>query len=323
MVASSLGSVDTGSSAGCRRLVPAATWGTSQFRGCEWCRRDRDCPNPIIKELRVNPTLKFRSERHLMCNPCSGSLRQSEPVLLLPGNAADKTKRKVRVKTNDDGYDSHCALVEKYEDQMNGKTPRTLKSRKRKGGDDEGEHGSCDEDHDKAVAVSSTHGTELSARTLLGILWSPTLFEDAMKRKPSKKEVVSLTIGGKTCTGVLRDPKHGTPRGSTEVWQTAFAKAESQTALSSSSSQLREGETEDWYKAAAQAVSFSTKDVGEGDEATLALRGGSGSSSKKTRAEDDLDLTWDTGVDVEDSGVHKGGFSKGGFSNLCVSLVQL
>jgi hypothetical protein len=98
--------------------VPAATWGTSQFRGCEWCRRDRDCPNPIIKELRVNPTLKFRSDRHFMCNPCSGSLRQSEPVLLLPGNAADKAKRKVRVKTNDEGYDSHCALVEKYEDQM-------------------------------------------------------------------------------------------------------------------------------------------------------------------------------------------------------------
>ena len=109
-----------------------------------------------------------------------------------------------------------------------------------------------------------------------------------------------MTIGGKRCTGVLRDPKHGTPRGSTEVWQTAFAKAESQTALSSNLSQLREGETEDWYKAAAQAVSFSTKDSGEGDDATLALRGGSGSSGKRARADDDFDLTWDTGVDVED-----------------------
>ena len=257
--------------------------------------------------------MKFRSDRHFICNPCSGSLRQSEPMLLLPGNAADKAKRKQRVKTNDESYDSHCALVEKYEDHMNGKTPRMLKLKggKRKRGDDEGaaaageDHGSGDEghDHDKAVAVSSAHGTELSARTLLGILWPSKLFKDVVKRKPSKKEVVVVTIGGKKCTGVLRDPKHGTPLGTTEVWQTAFAKAESQTALSNSSTQLREGETEDWYRAAAQAVSFSAKEFGEGDEATLALRGGAGSSSKRACADDDLDLTWDVGVDIEGGAV--------------------
>ena len=32
---------------------------------------------------------------------------------------------------------------------------------------------------------------------------------------------------------------------------------------------------------------------------------------------------WGTPRILLDSGVHKGGFSKGGFSNLCASLVQL
>ena len=60
MVASSLASCGS-SGSGCHSIVASTSWGTDDFRGCKWCRRDRDCENPIEKDRRQRP--KLRSAR--------------------------------------------------------------------------------------------------------------------------------------------------------------------------------------------------------------------------------------------------------------------
>ena len=70
-----------------------------------------------------------------------------------------------------------------------------------------------------------------------------------------------MVIGGESCRGVLRDPKYGRPTGSQDIWRRVFARAEQVADLSRSANQLREGETEDWFKHATKQVALTTKDV--------------------------------------------------------------
>ena len=68
----------TGADGGSSSLpwLASPTWGTSAFSGCLWCRRSRDCPNPLKKFLVAGrPCLQFQSDRHYMCNCCRGAIR--------------------------------------------------------------------------------------------------------------------------------------------------------------------------------------------------------------------------------------------------------
>ena len=59
----------TGADGGSSSLpwLASPTWGTSAFSGCLWCRRSRDCPNPLKKFLVAGrPCLQFQSDRHTL-----------------------------------------------------------------------------------------------------------------------------------------------------------------------------------------------------------------------------------------------------------------
>lgn len=101
----------------------------------------------------MHPELQFRSDRHWICNPCSATIRKTDPHLLLPGAAKDKEKRLTAMQNSDDLYVEHCCAVEKYEDWQNGEgaPPGAPRKRKRGGGGrgGDGADPGSDSDHDE------------------------------------------------------------------------------------------------------------------------------------------------------------------------------
>ena len=141
------------------------------------------------------------------------------------------------------------------------------------------------------LLVSGVQGAQLEASKLLGVLWEVDVFEgpEGVNRKATKKEIQTLVIGGEARRGVLRDPKYGRPMGSQDIWRRVFARAEQVADLSRSANQLREGETEDWFKHAKKQVALTTKHAEhEGAEYMIAKAAGSG--KKRAVEDDDLGL---------------------------------
>lgn len=304
-MASSLASLGT-RGGGCHSFVASANWGTAAFRGCNWCRRDRDCENPIEKDRRQRPNLQFRSERHHVCNPCTSALRKSEPDLLLPGNARKKEDRLKEVQTVLEAYDSHCNLVKRYENCQNGVEQKPILPRSKRARDAED-----DDSNDDAMApekvVKTMHGTELESRRLVAVFWPKHVYKTIEKRDPPQQSLTKWSLSGTARTGLMRHRKHGTPPGTEEIYQRQFATATAESLLSKSSDQLREGETDDWYKASSAAVTVNTKLIEDGEgvdamaikSAGAASYGPSSSKSQRKRGEDDdMDLQWDTGLSI-------------------------
>ena len=188
-----------------RRIVPSSTWGCSNFWGCKFCRRDRNVSNPNEKEKSFHPKLKFRSERHLECNMCWGSIRQALPGI---------DKKAYESKLNDpENYDSHCCMVENFEDQLNGKI---AKVRQRV------PPGQADIDA-PPEQVKSLSGTSLEAKKFLGVFWPLKLFIDKEKRKPRKDELTEIEHCDEILKGVLRSESFGRPVGTIDLHQTSYA----------------------------------------------------------------------------------------------------
>ena len=71
------------------RLCQSEDCGKPNFKGCWWCRRGRNCENPIVGERGESQFLRFRGERHTMCNPCAATVRKKYPFALA-GEGRDK-----------------------------------------------------------------------------------------------------------------------------------------------------------------------------------------------------------------------------------------
>ncbi len=93
-----------------RRIEPDPAWGTSNFDGCDFCRRSRSCENPVCSLRASKPKLGFRSDRHAECNMCWSAMRNARPAET-SGNQKNKYNDSL---TEPAQYDEHCALVENY-----------------------------------------------------------------------------------------------------------------------------------------------------------------------------------------------------------------
>eukprot|EP00959_Pyramimonas_sp_CCMP1952_P399523 8370984-Pyramimonas_sp.AAC.1 len=98
------------------RMQKSDKWGTPEFCGCVFCRRDRDCVNNLQHEKDEHPKLRFRGERHTICNSCSGTIRRDYP---LAQSGPKRTEKIQELKNNDDEWESFTDNVGKYETEMN------------------------------------------------------------------------------------------------------------------------------------------------------------------------------------------------------------
>ncbi|CAJ1354701.1 unnamed protein product, partial [Effrenium voratum] len=70
---------------------------------------------------------------------------------------------------------------------------------------------------DRPRTVAATMETGLQFSKLIGILWPLDLFKNAVNRDPKPAEISKFTVSGSNLVGVLRDPKHGEPPGTTRI----------------------------------------------------------------------------------------------------------
>ena len=100
-------------------------WGTSSFKGCRFCRRDRTYPNPIVAARATKPFLQFKSERHFDCLLCLGKIRRCNCNLV---NAEHLKAFAQKLSTDDDAYNAHMGELCEYESSLQDKD----KSKKRR-----------------------------------------------------------------------------------------------------------------------------------------------------------------------------------------------
>jgi hypothetical protein len=198
------------------RLCVSDQYGTVAFNGCKWCRRDRTCENPLTQEKEQYPFLRFRGERHTMCNCCAGTLRRKHPMSMT-GDARDK--KLALIAGNEVTFHQWLVDVAQVEDEQN--TVISAK-RRRVRGSSSTKDGS---EMDLACArshVDGSQGSSMSARRHLGVLWPAKVFEAAVGRPPKKDEITKISLAGETFTGVIRDRAVGCPTGCIELFDDKF-----------------------------------------------------------------------------------------------------
>ena len=99
------------------RLSISSDWGKPSFRGCFWCRRGRACENPLVHERAQYPTLRFRGERHSICNVCAACLRRKHPLHVLGG---PKEKKLQCIQNSPSEFDLWLTDIVVMEDEQNG-----------------------------------------------------------------------------------------------------------------------------------------------------------------------------------------------------------
>ena len=90
----------------------SSLWGTSTFKGCRYCRRDRTHPNPVVASREEKPTLQFKSDRHSECLPCCGKIRRCNPTLSTSESRASYAKK---LQDCDQSYLQHMNELADYE----------------------------------------------------------------------------------------------------------------------------------------------------------------------------------------------------------------
>ena len=116
---------------------------------------------------------------------CAGGVRQGRPDIQSKADNAQS------LLDDQDAYAEHCELIENYENQQNCQAPKRRKVRIGKGDD------SMEVDAPK-TEVTKVGGTVLEARKCLGVFWPVKVFFEHEKRKPTKKELVSIMHNGET-----------------------------------------------------------------------------------------------------------------------------
>ncbi|CAE7294669.1 unnamed protein product, partial [Symbiodinium necroappetens] len=199
-------------------------WGHASFKGCKFCRRSRNFPNPLLALFPNKPCLGFRSERHSECLTCTCVNRREGNI----ESATDKNAHAKKLAEDRKSYDRHMELVEAHEKQA-----LEAGAKKRK----IGSHVSEGDLRDTQVTVNSTAGLEL--RTCLGILWPQEIYERKHGVKLQDKDLTCINQAGQVLKGVLRPKSDGMEQGCTEIFDVrqsfaakAVTEADSATAIS-------------------------------------------------------------------------------------------
>ena len=254
---------------------PGDLWGSDTFKGCKFCRRQRNHPNPVVSELEQYPTLRFRSDRHTECNICYGVQRQTNPLRC-------KRKYAETMRTSDAEFQTYVETVQRYEDQINGVAPKI----RRKHGEGLVAPSALQ------ATINSVEGTVLEARKFLGIFWPTAIYEKAVGKKLTRAELGEVTHNGEKVKGIFRPEQHGRPVGTFEMWATGYSGVEKQEGLHNKEASLREGESADVFKAAQRHVKV-TPVVKEIDGiSAISMR----TAPKINPDEDELDDLWSFGT---------------------------
>ena len=208
------------------------------------------------------------------------------------------------VQTVTEAYDSHCNLVQRYENCLNGIEQKPIRQRRKRA--DAEDDDSDDDTTAPEKLVKTTHGTELESRRLVAVFWPKHVYKAIEKADPPQQSLTKWSLSGTPRMGLMRHPKHGSPPGTEEIFQRQFANATAESLLSKSSDQLREGEIDDWYKVSSAAVTVNTKLIEDGHgvdamtikSASAAAYGPSSSKKRRGVEDDDMGLQWDTGLSI-------------------------
>lgn len=90
----------------------SSKWGSTGFKGCRYCRRDRSFPNPVVEARPEKPHLQFKSDRHAECWLCTGKLRRCNPDL---STSEAKSQYAKRLADDETSYLKHMTDLEAYE----------------------------------------------------------------------------------------------------------------------------------------------------------------------------------------------------------------
>jgi hypothetical protein len=169
----------------------------------------------------------------------------------------DKSAYQAKLSAEGECHDDHCEIVERYEDQLNGKVPKV--QRRLVGGLD------GPEVEAPGVQIMAVSGSSLEARKFLGVFWPLTVFCAREGRKPAKVEVTEIQHCGELIKGVLRSETFGRPVGTIDLHQTSFSGVEKNLTLHESKKAIHDDEGEEVMKHAHQrmTVGVTTKEVGK------------------------------------------------------------
>ena len=135
----------------------------------------------------------------------------------------------------------------------------------------------------------------IKARKNLGVFWPQGLWKQHHPEKAlDPKELVTLNEEGVNVRGVVKDPSFGTPIGTTNLSYIRGKHAQLVTSVLSSEDAVAVGEVEATWKAVAQAMQVTNKEVNLGtDEAPNVVHGLCGAKKRKHDVDDMLSDLWD------------------------------
>ena len=234
-----------------------------------------------MHEKEQHPHLRFRGERHNMCNVCAATLRKKYPLCY----SGDAREKKLALITGDAGAcDEWLVDVAAFEDEQNASSGS--KRRRVRGSAHDGTELKLSGPKHSVVGIE---GSKLELRKNLGVLRPPHIFErpEHVGRPPMKDELRKLTMNGETYCGVIRDSKHGCPTGCIEITDIQFASVEMETGLADTETATRKDECDDWFKAGKQRLQMNSSESKSKEGLDIIKLG-----TNKRKNEDDLDDIW-------------------------------
>ena len=274
----------------------SAHWGTCNFKGCRFCRRDRNFDNPDFKKRAAKPLLQFRSERHPECLPCLGTIRKVHPI---KNSTEGRNAYAKELASNEVAYETYVSEVSEYEEKVLNKE-RAAGPKRKIGGEDGLEVDQPKED----VNMVAEGGIEM--KKFLGILWPPEVFEREEKRKPKPTEISKITVKGFNHIGVLRNRDCGEPKGSYEVYDFVRGYGQHSTQAATTDDAITAKEVEETWTKVAKGLTYDTREEPGDDQESgiLAFTG-----AQKTR--DVWDDLMDFAPVVSSAASSKGGGAGG------------
>ena len=273
-------------------------WGSANFKGCRFCRRDRSYPNPDRSQVQEKPFLPFRSERHPECLACLAKLRKTRP---LSNTAAGKNELAKKCKEDEAIYEQHIEGLLLFEEEiLNREKPRS-KYRNKFGGDDGIDVGMPEE------VVDMVDESAVEMRRFKGIMWPCDVFEEKEKRKPKPEELTTIEFHKQKYTGVLRNRECGMPIGCWEVYDTVKASAQHKVTIANSADALCANEVEDSFKKARKSFESTGAEVTDKETGESFLK----ATPSQKKQKDEFDDLFDWGFAFGTSGVKPVATAKG------------